>query len=114
MRKLHPNYKRQITFIVVQKADHYVRFFAEDPRDQRDKSKNASAGTGVDTPVCHPNEFDWYLLSHAGVNGTSKLTHYYVPHDDSNFKPDELQILKNQLCHTYVRHARAVCISEPT
>ena len=111
-RELHPNYKPQITFIVVMKR-HHARFFAEDPRDQRGKSKNAPAGTVVDTQICHPTEFDWYLLSHAGIQGTSKPAHYHVLYDDSNFKSDELQILTNQLCHTYVRCARAVSIPAP-
>ena len=111
-RELHPNYKPQITFMVVQKR-HHARFFAEDPRDQRGKSRNAPAGTVVDTQICHPTEFDWYLLSHAGIQGTSKPAHYHVLYDDSNFKSDELQILTNQLCHTYVRCARAVSIPAP-
>ena len=112
-RELHPSYKPQITFIVVQKR-HHLRFFAEDPRDQRGRSRNAPAGTVVDTQVCHPTEFDFYLLSHAGIQGTSKPAHYHVLYDDSNFKSDELQILTNQLCHTYVRCARAVSIPAPT
>ncbi|XP_046856737.1 protein argonaute-2-like isoform X1 [Xenia sp. Carnegie-2017] len=111
-RELHPNYKPQITFIVVQKR-HHARFFAEDPRDQRGKSKNIPAGTLVDKDVVHPFEFDWYLCSHAGIQGTSKPTHYHVLYDDSNFKSDELQNLTNQLCHTYVRCARAVSIPAP-
>lgn len=111
-RELHPNYKPQITFIVVQKR-HHTRFFAENPRDQRGKSKNIPAGTIVDKQVCHPFEFDWYLCSHAGIQGTSKPAHYHVLYDDSNFKSDELQILTNQLCHTYVRCARAVSIPAP-
>ena len=111
-RELHPNYKPQITFIVVQKR-HHARFFAEDPRDQRGKSKNIPAGTVVDTQVCHPYEFDWYLCSHSGIQGTSKPAHYHVLYDDSNFKSDELQILTNQLCHTYVRCARSVSIPAP-
>ncbi|XP_028395375.1 protein argonaute-2-like [Dendronephthya gigantea] len=111
-RELHRDYKPQITFIVVQKR-HHARFFAEDTRDQRGKSKNVPAGTVVDTQVCHPYEFDWYLCSHAGIQGTSKPAHYHVLYDDSNFKSDDLQILTNQLCHTYVRCARSVSIPAP-
>ena len=110
--ELHPNYKPQITFIVVQKR-HHARFFAEDPRDQRGKSRNAPAGTVVDTQICHPTEFDFYLLSHAGIQGTSRPAHYHILYDDSNFKSNELQILTNQLCHTYVRCARSVSIPAP-
>ena len=111
-RELHQNYQPQITFIVVQKNKH-VRFFVEESRDQRGKSRNAPAGTVVDTQVCHPTEFDWYLLSHAGCQGTSLPTHYHVLYDDSNFKEDELQILTNQLCYTYVKCTRAVFIPAP-
>ena len=110
--ELHETFKPAITFIVVQKR-HHTRFFAENPRDQRGKSKNIPAGTVVDKQVCHPFEFDWYLCSHAGIQGTSKPAHYHVLYDDSNFKSDDLQILTNQLCHTYVRCSRAVSIPAP-
>ena len=110
--ELHESFKPAITFIVVQKR-HHTRFFAENPRDQRGRSKNIPAGTVVDKQVCHPFEFDWYLCSHAGIQGTSKPAHYHVLYDDSNFKSDDLQILTNQLCHTYVRCPRAVSIPAP-
>ncbi len=110
--ELHESFKPAITFIVVQKR-HHTRFFAEDPRDQCGKSKNIPPGTVVDTDVCHPYEFDWYLCSHAGIQGTSKPAHYHVLYDDSNFTSDQLQTLSNQLCHTYVRCARAVSIPAP-
>ena len=110
--ELHASYKPAITFIVVQKR-HHARFFAEDPKDQCGKSKNIPPGTVVDTDICHPYEFDWYLCSHAGIQGTSKPAHYHVLYDDSNFTSDQLQTLSNQLCHTYVRCARAVSIPAP-
>ena len=110
--ELHESSKPAITFIVVQKR-HHTRFFAEDPKDQCGKSRNIPPGTIVDTDVCHPYEFDWYLCSHAGIQGTSKPAHYHVLYDDSNFTSDQLQTLSNQLCHTYVRCARAVSIPAP-
>ena len=110
--ELHESFKPAITFIVVQKR-HHTRFFAENPRDQCGKSKNIPAGTVVDTDVCHPYEFDWYLCSHAGIQGTSKPAHYHVLYDDSSFTSDQLQTLTNQLCHTYVRCAKAVSIPAP-
>ena len=70
-------------------------------------------GTVVDTQICHPYEFNWYLCSHAGIQGTSKPALYHVLYDDSNFKSDDLQILTNQLCYTYVRCARSVSIPAP-
>ncbi|CAB4018547.1 argonaute-2-like isoform X2, partial [Paramuricea clavata] len=111
-RELKDDYTPAITFIVVQKR-HHARFFAVDPKDQRGKSRNIPAGTVVDTQICHPFEFNWYLCSHAGIQGTSKPALYHVLYDDSNFKSDDLQILTNQLCYTYVRCARSVSIPAP-
>ena len=110
--ELHANFKPAITFIVVQKR-HHTRFFAEDPKDQCGRSQNIPPGTVVDRDVCHPYEFDWYLCSHAGIQGTSKPAHYHVLYDDSDFTSDQIQTLTNQLCHTYVRCARAVSIPAP-
>jgi len=33
----------------------------------------------VDTDICHPSENDFYLVSHAGLQGTSRPVHYLVP-----------------------------------
>ena len=95
------------------------------------------AGTTVDVGICHPNEFDFYLCSHAGIQvnlfkihknsekqiiirpkiikfqGTSRPSHYHVLWDDNNFEADELQVLTYQLCHTYVRCTRSVSIPAP-
>ncbi|NXW36245.1 AGO2 protein, partial [Phaetusa simplex] len=77
------------------------------------KSGNIPAGTTVDTKITHPSEFDFYLCSHAGIQGTSRPSHYHVLWDDNRFSSDELQILTYQLCHTYVRCTRSVSIPAP-
>ncbi|XP_028395180.1 protein argonaute-2-like [Dendronephthya gigantea] len=110
--ELQPGYTPAITFVVVQKR-HHARLFAVDPRDRKGKSQNIPAGTVVDRQICHPSEFNWYLCSHAGIQGTSKPALYHVLYDDSNFSSDELQILTYQLCYTYVRCARSVSIPAP-
>ena len=33
----------------------------------------SNAGTVVDTKICHPTEFDFYLCSHAGIKVNEKL-----------------------------------------
>jgi eukaryotic translation initiation factor 2C len=42
------------------------------------ESKNAPAGTVIDTDITHPTDFDFYLQSHAGILGTSRPGHYTV------------------------------------
>ena len=65
------------------------------------------------TGITHPTEFDFYLCSHQGIQGTSRPSHYHVLWDDNHFDADELQQLTFQLCHTYVRCTRSVSIPAP-
>ncbi|GJY73242.1 PAZ domain-containing protein [Tanacetum coccineum] len=53
------------------------------PNNKEDMSHDF--GTVVDTKICHPSEFDFYLCSHAGI-----------------------QTLTNSLCYTYARCTRSV------
>jgi eukaryotic translation initiation factor 2C len=110
--KLEDDYRPGITFIVVQKR-HHTRLFCADKREQIGKSGNIPAGTTVDVGITHPTEFDFYLCSHAGIQGTSRPSHYHVLWDDNQFSADELQCLTYQLCHTYVRCTRSVSIPAP-
>ena len=110
------NYKPGITFIVVQKR-HHTRLFLCDKKDLNDsgnKSQNVPPGTTVDQGITHPMEFDFYLCSHQGIQGTSRPSHYHVLWDDNKFTADELQQLTYHLCHTYVRCTRSVSIPAPS
>ncbi|KAJ4840632.1 hypothetical protein Tsubulata_050165 [Turnera subulata] len=70
-------------------------------------------GTAVDTKICHPLEFDFYLCSHAGIQGTSRPAHYHVLYDENRFTADAFQTLTNNLCYTYARCTRSVSIVPP-
>ncbi|CAI8586788.1 unnamed protein product [Vicia faba] len=111
---LEPNYQPPVTFVVVQKR-HHTRLFANDHRDKNsvDRSGNILPGTVVDSKICHPTEFDFYLCSHAGIQGTSRPAHYHVLWDENNFTADALQTLSNNLCYTYARCTRSVSIVPP-
>ncbi|XP_022161620.1 protein argonaute-2-like [Myzus persicae] len=109
---LEGDYKPGITFITVQKR-HHTRLFSADKREQMGKSGNVPAGTTVDLGITHPTEFDFFLCSHQGIQGTSRPSHYHVLWDDNNFESDELQCLTYQLCHTYARCTRSVSIPAP-
>ncbi|XP_055345664.1 protein argonaute-2-like isoform X2 [Paramacrobiotus metropolitanus] len=110
--ELEIGYQPGITFIVVQKR-HHTRLFCADKKEQIGRSGNIPAGTTVDVGICHPTEFDFYLCSHAGIQGTSRPSHYHVLWDDNGLSADELQQLTYQLCHTYVRCTRSVSIPAP-
>jgi hypothetical protein len=105
---LDKNYKPTITFVVVQKR-HHARFFPIEQRDA-DRTGNCMPGTVVDTDIVHPFEFDFYLQSHAGLQGTSRPTHYHVLYDDNKFTSDALQELTYRMCYIYGRATRAVSL----
>ncbi|KAF8378860.1 hypothetical protein HHK36_030209 [Tetracentron sinense] len=112
---LEPNYQPPVTFVVVQKR-HHTRLFANNHADRHSvdkKSGNILPGTVVDSKICHPTEFDFYLCSHAGIQGTSRPAHYHVLWDENNFTADGLQSLTNNLCYTYARCTRSVSIVPP-
>ncbi|KAJ3552095.1 hypothetical protein NM688_g4338 [Phlebia brevispora] len=101
----------RITMIVVGKR-HHVRFFPRND-NEADRSKNCKAGTVVDSDITHPVELDFYLLSHAGLLGTSRPAHYNVLYDDNGFTVDAIQALSFALCHVYARSTRSVSIPAP-
>jgi eukaryotic translation initiation factor 2C len=111
---LEPDYQPPVTFVVVQKR-HHTRLFACNHNDSRsiDRSGNILPGTVVDSKICHPTEFDFYLCSHAGIQGTSRPAHYHVLWDENKFSADGLQSLTNNLCYTYARCTRSVSIVPP-
>ncbi|PRQ33301.1 putative post-transcriptional gene silencing PAZ-Argonaute family [Rosa chinensis] len=111
---LEDGYMPTVTFVVVQKR-HHTRLFPADHsnRGQMDRSGNIQPGTVVDTEICHPTEFDFYLNSHAGIQGTSRPAHYHVLFDENRFTADGLQVLTNNLCYTYARCTRSVSIVPP-
>jgi len=108
---LNPAYKPKITFVVAQKR-HHARFFPL-RREDADNSGNCLPGTVVDTHVVHPFEFDFYLQSHSGLQGTSRSCHYHVLCDENNFSSDSLQDLTYKLCHVYARCTRTVSLVTP-
>ena len=105
---LEPGYRPTITFVVVKKR-HHTRFFPMSHQDG-DRSGNIRAGTVVEGGVCHPHQFDFFLTSHAGIQGTSRPSYYHVILDENAFTSDELQQLTFNLCHNYVRCTKAVSI----
>eukprot|EP00850_Spirogloea_muscicola_P016065 SM000128S26198 [mRNA] locus=s128:42629:48102:- [translate_table: standard] len=108
---IEPNYRPRITFVVVQKR-HHTRLFPLNHQDRSstDRSGNILPGTVVDQTISHPTEFDFYLCSHAGIQGTSRPAHYHVLHDENGFTADALQTLTHDLCYTYARCTRSVSI----
>ncbi len=45
----------------------------------------------MDKAIVHPVEFGFFLNSHAGIQGTSRPTHYHVLVDQAAYTADQLQ-----------------------
>ncbi|KAJ3150918.1 argonaute 1 [Geranomyces variabilis] len=108
----------KVTFLVVNKR-HHVRVFPVDEGQAAagepvmDRKGNVLPGTVFDSDVCHPYEFDFYLTSHSGLQGTSKPAHYHVLYDENRFAADDIQELTYRLCYLYARSSRSVSIVPP-
>lgn len=55
------------------------------------------AGTVVDSGITHPTESDFFLLSHAGLKGTSRPGHYHTLLDQNGLSTNDIQ----QFCYKY-------------
>nr|XP_012231083.1 PREDICTED: protein argonaute-2 isoform X1 [Linepithema humile]XP_012231084.1 PREDICTED: protein argonaute-2 isoform X1 [Linepithema humile] len=103
----------EITCLIVQKR-HHVRLFPTRQQDSDDRNGNVKAGTIVDTEITHPNHIDFYLVSHASIQGTARPTKYRCICNDSNYTENEIEELTYYLCHMYARCARSVSYPAPT
>ncbi|CAG8587596.1 7850_t:CDS:10 [Ambispora gerdemannii] len=108
---LEETYNPPITFVVVQKR-HHTRFFPVTKNDA-DRTGNCHTGTVVDAMITHPDEYDFYLQSQAGLQGTCRPCHYQVLYDENRLGPDRLQLLSYNLCYVYVRCTRSVSMVPP-
>lgn len=109
--EIEAGYSPSLTYVVIQKR-HHVRFFPADSHNA-DRSGNVPPGTVVDTGICHPVQFDFFLCSHSGIQGTSRPTHYHVLFDENKFSADGLQLLSYQMCYTFARCTRSVSFVPP-
>ncbi|KAL1653795.1 hypothetical protein SLS61_003580 [Didymella pomorum] len=102
----------KISIIVVGKR-HHTRFYPTTLEGTDGKTGNPMPGTVVDRGVTGEKLFDFFLLAHQGLQGTSKPAHYVVIKDDNNLGADQLQSLTHSLCYTFARATRSVSICPP-
>ena len=92
---------------------HHTRFFP-DAGGASDRSGNVPPGFVTDGGICDPNQFEFYLQSHAGIQGTSRPTKYTVVHDEVGVTADEFQMLTYHLCYLLCRCTRSVSQPPPS
>ncbi|RMZ74672.1 rna interference and silencing [Pyrenophora seminiperda CCB06] len=101
-----------ITFIIVGKR-HHTRFYPTQVGDTDGKTGNAKAGTIVDRGVTGAHLFDFFLIAHQGLVGTSRPAHYVVLKDENKIGADAMQKLTYNLCYTFARATRSVSLCPP-
>jgi eukaryotic translation initiation factor 2C len=102
----------KISIVIVGKR-HHTRFYPTKEEDTDGKTGNPQPGTIVDRGVTGEKLFDFFLLAHQGLQGTSKPAHYVVIKDDIKLGADQLQSLTHSLCYTFARATRSVSICPP-
>lgn len=118
----------RLTVIIVGKR-HHTRFYPSQAKDM-DRGGNCKPGTVVDRGVTEEGIWDFYLQSHAVIQGTGRPAHYVVVLDEifrdraskpakSGAKPqdnsaaNELERVTQALCYSYSRATKAVSICTP-
>lgn len=104
----------KITVIVVQKR-HHTRFFPKKPNPLDRKNNNVTPGTVVDSEIVDTkNKWQFFMVSHASIQGVAKPTKYCIIHDDANVSNEDLQVFTYNLCHLFTRCNRSVSYVAPT
>uniref|UniRef100_A0A914GQJ6 Uncharacterized protein n=1 Tax=Globodera rostochiensis TaxID=31243 RepID=A0A914GQJ6_GLORO len=102
----------KLTVLVSQKT-HNIRLFEEIPASamnvvnlpgMKGPNWNIKPGTVLDSQVTHPEHSEFYLATHAAVQGTTRTPRYSVLLDESHMSLDHIQQMCNALayCHKII------------
>ncbi|KAK8432632.1 hypothetical protein IWX49DRAFT_114501 [Phyllosticta citricarpa] len=106
--KNHP----KSSLIICTKRGH-TRFYPAKPEDAEGRAMNVRPGTVVDRGITGERLFDFFLVAHAGLQGTSRPAHYICLLDENKLGADQLQRITHNLCYVYGRATRAVSVCPP-
>lgn len=109
--KKESQYPFKVTFIIVGKR-HNTRFFPQSWKDGIPNG-NLKPGLVVDQVITHPYITDFYLMSHAAIQGTGKPAHYFVLKNGMALSSDRLQEITHAFCYNYARATRSVSYCAP-
>lgn len=108
------NYRPPITFVTVQKRHNCRLFPKQVTKDFKGREKqNPVAGTVVDQILPNSRVWNFQMVTHEGIQGTSRPAHYSVLYDENGFTNDQIQSLTYYLCHLYSKCPRAVSMPAP-
>ncbi len=106
--ELSPGKEKAKFTVVIAEKRHHIRFFPNG--QQEDRNGNPVPGTLVDRDITHPFEYDFYLCSHAAIQGTARPTHYHVLMDEFNHTGNDLQTMIYEHSYQYMRSTTPVSL----
>ncbi|KAI4478134.1 hypothetical protein M0804_012092 [Polistes exclamans] len=106
--RIDPNYKPQLSVIIVQKRINTRLFY-----ENKGNLSNPASGTVVDSCITRMNFYDFFLVPQSQCFGTVTPTHYIVAYDGSNMKPDHMQRFTYKLCHLYYNWPGTIKVPAP-
>lgn len=104
----HDNQPQPKITVIVATKRHHIRLFPAPGHG--DKNENPHPGTLIESTVCHPFQWDFYLNSHSAIQGTARPVHYHVLHDENKCDPDRLQAMIYGQCYQYARSTTPVSL----
>jgi eukaryotic translation initiation factor 2C len=90
---------------------HGSRLFPAEPEGPDALKGNVLPGTVVDTQLVNPLAYEFFLNSHAGIQGTNRPARFNVLLDEHDLGPDGLQLLAFHLSSIYCACSRT--LSDP-
>ncbi len=89
MPEEYGEYNAAVTMISVQRS-HHTKFYVDNPGEGEGKSKNIPAGTVVESGPTSSIFYDFYLCSHAGIQGSGVIRYYRRFNRSRNVKSSAL------------------------
>lgn len=94
------NFTPQVTLIAIS-MEHAERFYNVRIEGDRAGKQNVQPGMVVDKQIVHPSHTQFFLASHAPVQGTSSVPKYTVCIDMQNRSLDDIEMQVYGLCHLH-------------
>ncbi|PHH65610.1 hypothetical protein CDD81_2045 [Ophiocordyceps australis] len=96
--------------VVIATKRHHIRFFPPSNSRDADRNGNPLPGTLVEREVTHPFMWDFYLNSHAAIQGTARPVHYHIILDEMGVPANDFQKMIYHQCYTYARSTTPVSL----
>lgn len=100
----------KVTVVIANKRHHIRAVPGKTDKQAGDKNGNPLPGTLIERDITSPHGWDFLLVSHVALQGTSQPVHYHVIRDEIGHNPTQLQNMIYNHCYQYVRSTTSVSL----